>query len=425
MRIGIVPNLNPASGGVYQYSTTMLEALLEAPPDNDAMVILVESDGHPLVARARSQNWDILELPTVGAQPLMRRLAQRMIPQSVQGPLSTLVERINNYRIRDADRVKLRPALREWFRKQQLDLVIYPTSRTLSFEAGTPFMVSIHDLQHRVQPEFEEVSGGGRWEAREYLYRNIVRHATVILAESEVGKEDILNFYGPYGADAERILVLPYLPPANLYSEVGSEERHRIRRAYNLPEKYLLYPAQFWPHKNHKRIAEALHRAATTLGETPNLVLSGSHSGWLREKTYREFQRTVKQLKLAPNIQYLGYVPETDMPGLYAEAVALVMPTFFGPTNIPFLEAWARSCPVITSDIRGIREQVGEAAVLVDPRDSDDIARGIARLWNNPVEQERLAGQGTERLRRYGPADFQKLLHQALTKAKVSLRGHN
>ena len=77
---------------------------------------------------------------------------------------------------------------------------------------------------------------------------------------------------------------------------------------------------------------------------------------------------------LEGELRYLGYVPDEDMSGLYAGAVALVMPTFFGPTNIPVVEAWTFGCPVLTSDIRRIREQAGNAAVLVDPRSVEAIA---------------------------------------------------
>jgi glycosyltransferase involved in cell wall biosynthesis len=67
---------------------------------------------------------------------------------------------------------------------------------------------------------------------------------------------------------------------------------------------------------------------------------------------FREVMSLSCQLGLEKEIHYLGYVPNEDMSGIYAEAVALVMPTFFGATNIPILEAWAFGCPVLTSDIR-------------------------------------------------------------------------
>ncbi len=106
------------------------------------------------------------------------------------------------------------------------------------------------------------------------------------------------------------------------------------------------------------------------------------------------------------------------MAGLYAGATALIMPTFFGPTNIPVLEAWSFSCPVLTSDIRGIREQAGDAAVLVDPRSVDAIADGIRKLCEDEGLREQLGNRGRKRLARYTPGDFQNKLVQILTEAK-------
>jgi glycosyltransferase involved in cell wall biosynthesis len=98
------------------------------------------------------------------------------------------------------------------------------------------------------------------------------------------------------------------------------------------------------------------------------------------------------------------------MPMLYSQAVGLVMPTFFGPTNIPILEAWMCGCPTITSDIRGVREQAGDAAILVDPRSVDAIAAAMLQLWRDPETRADLARRGTERARYYAGTDYASLV---------------
>jgi glycosyltransferase involved in cell wall biosynthesis len=129
-----------------------------------------------------------------------------------------------------------------------------------------------------------------------------------------------------------------------------------------------------------------------------------------------------RQLGVDNEVHYLGYVPDEDMAGLYAESTALVMPTFFGPTNIPPLEAWAFSCPVLTSDIRGIREQAGEAAILVDPRSVEAIADGIYRLWMDESLRFNLAVRGRQRLSTYTPDDYRRRLREILEEAKARVR---
>jgi glycosyltransferase involved in cell wall biosynthesis len=125
---------------------------------------------------------------------------------------------------------------------------------------------------------------------------------------------------------------------------------------------------------------------------------------------------------VADQIHVLGFVNDDELAALYAGARALVMPTFFGPTNIPLLEAWALGCPVLTSDIPGVREQMGDAALLVDPRRVDLIADGIRRLWTDDALRTSLAHRGAQRLALYGPADFRTRLRAALHSALPALR---
>jgi glycosyltransferase involved in cell wall biosynthesis len=118
----------------------------------------------------------------------------------------------------------------------------------------------------------------------------------------------------------------------------------------------VFYPAQFWPHKNHIHIVQALGLLKQVHQLKIPVVFCGSYDGEIRESTFREVMRFSSQLGLEGELRYLGSAPDEDMSGLYAGAAALVMLIFFGPTNIPALEAWAFGCPVLTSDIRSIRE---------------------------------------------------------------------
>jgi glycosyltransferase involved in cell wall biosynthesis len=300
--------------------------------------------------------------------------------------------------------------------------MLYPMPTPLCFQTGIPSVMAIHDLQHRLQPEFPEVSADGEWRIREHLFRNAARAATLLLADSEVGREDILEFYGPLGLPADRVKVLPFQPAGYLAADLSDAERQRVRAAHRLPERYLFYPAQFWPHKNHARIVRALAAIRHERGVEIPLVLCGSHSGALRERTYREVMRLAQTLGVSRQVHDLGYVPDRDMSGLYAAAEALVMPTFFGPTNIPVLEAWRLGCPVLSSDIRGIREQVGDAGILADPRSVEAIAEGIHRLWTDEVLRRSLVQRGRARLGQFGPEEFRGRLLEIVAEAKARVR---
>lgn len=429
MRIGILPNLAPSSGGIYQYSLTILHVLDQWRGNGceDHFVLFTNEITHPAVATVTNgDGWTIkpLQRPSLPLQALnmLRRVVGEGPHREVWRWLRSHISRYPTQHKRallDPDVVRYRPEANRWFNNCGVDLMIYPAPTSLSFEAGVPYIMAIHDLQHRLQPEFPEVSANGEWERREYYFRNGTRYATLLLADSEVGKEDILNCYGPYGVTLDQVKILPFLPASYLATEVSQSERQRVRTFYRLPERYLFYPAQFWPHKNHTRIVQALGLLKQDRGLKIPVVFCGSSTGEIRERTFSEVMSMSSQLGLEKEIHYLGYVPDEDMSGIYAEAVALAMPTFFGPTNIPILEAWAFGCPVLTSDIRGIREQVQDAAILVDPRSVEAIADGIYRLWTDEKLACRLADLGRQRLASYTPDDYRRRLVAILQEAKT------
>jgi glycosyltransferase involved in cell wall biosynthesis len=276
----------------------------------------------------------------------------------------------------------------------------------------------VHDLMHRRHPEFPEF-GGDELAHREYLFRNGIAEALVVLVDSEAGKEDVLEFYGDLIA-SDRIAILPFLPAAP--RAVKLEDRARVRRAYRLPERYLFYPAQFWPHKNHRLLVEALAELERSDGIEADLVLVGSKLGEVRERNYADLLARAQALGVESRIHHLGYVPAEDMSALYAEAVALVMPTFFGPTNIPVVEAWALDCPVITSDIRGVREHAGDAALLADPDSVAAIAAAIRRVWLDEELRTELVRLGRERIASYTRDDFARRLDAVLDQAAGLVR---
>jgi glycosyltransferase involved in cell wall biosynthesis len=425
MRIGIVPVANPASGGIYQYSLTMLHALDAWRSDGceDEFVVFARGIPHPAIVSMTGHGWTLKPLTRPPSLP--QRALQGLARVVGEGPHREAWRRLRR-QVRqdktpwpDPDKVGSRPDMKRWLRRCGIDLMLYPSPTALSFETGLPYVMAIHDLQHRLQPEFPEVSADGEWEHREYCFRNGARYATLLLADSEVGKEDILNFYGPYGVTPDQVAVLPFIPASYLMLDGSESERQRVRAMYPLPERYLFYPAQFWPHKNHIRIVQALGLLKQARQLNIPIVFCGSYDGEIRESTFREVMTLRSQLGLEGEILYLGYVPDEDMSGLYAGAAALVMPTFFGPTNIPVLEAWAFGCPVLTSDIRGIREQAGNAAVLVDPRSVEAIADGIYQLWNDESLRDILADAGRQRLATYKPGDYRQRLVETLEEAKV------
>lgn len=427
MRIGIVPVLSGVGDGLHQHSLNILHALDSWKSDGcqDEFVLFAGSTGHPVVASLRERGWEVKPIRPPSPKQQSLDLLRWIVGE---GPRREALRRLrrklqqHKEQLLDPETVRSNPQMSRWLRQCKIDLMFYAAPTTMSFETGIPYVSFIMDLQHRLQPHFPEVSANGRWERREYLFRNTIRYATLLFVDSEAGKEDVLSFYGSYGATPDRIKVLPYLPTCYLLTEVSEAEKHKVREKYRLPERYLFYPAQFWPHKNHAVITQALEQLKRVHELEIPVVFCGSYIGEIREQYFQLVMNMGRCCGVAEQIHYLGYVPDEDMATLYAGAVALVMPTFFGPANIPYLEAWALGCPVLTSDIRGVREQVDDAGILVDPRSVEAIAEGIYRLWTDENLRRTLVERGRQRVASFTFDDYRRRLIGILEEAKARVR---
>jgi len=238
MRIGFTPIADAHGGGVYQYGQTMLDGLERLRADGvvDDVVVLANDPQGPAMLSLAEQGWEVAPLQPPPPPPTAGRRARQAMGRLVsEGPHREAWRRVRRRvqrrpriagELPDPAVVNTRPDVGDWLRQCGVDLMVYPTTTSISFEAGVPYIVPVHDLQHRLQPEFPEVSAEGQWQRREYLFRNATRYATLILVDSEVGKEDVLGFYGPYGVTADRVKILPFLPAFYF-------QRRSLRRSAN------------------------------------------------------------------------------------------------------------------------------------------------------------------------------------------------
>lgn len=203
-----------------------------------------------------------------------------------------------------------------------------------------------------------------------------------------------------YGIEASRVFVLPYIAPPGIYSYAGRDDSV-VRAKYSLPAKFIFYPAQFYLHKNHAGLIDAVARMRESYPDV-RVVLLGARE----RNAYDDVRQQVTDLGLGENIIFAGYASDDEMAAFYHTARALVMPTYFGPTNIPQLEAFALGCPVATSRIYGIPEQVGDAALLFDPSSVDEICDCLVRLWTDDALCADLRRRGLAHAERWGPPQF-------------------
>lgn len=410
MLIGVLPDLDPSHGGAYQYSLSMLDAL--------SRVACTEEHRFDVMVRP-GQQWDPESLSwavVTESGSRMERATAALRGRVGNGRLREALRRARRVlRIATANSAPLRrhSVIRKWTNTAGLDWILQTAPDPDALNADVPFVMPIFDLQHRIHPEFPEVGEPAEWRLREQLYCEGTRRALLVLADSETGKEDILEFYGK-GITADRIKVVPYVPAPYLPSEVPAERREQVRARHELPADYFFYPAQFWPHKNHLRVVQALGQAGL---RDAHVVFCGSHSGKLRAETFESVVHEARSIGAAGRVHYLGYVANEEMAALYASAIALVMPTFFGPTNIPVVEAWRLGCPVVTSDIRGVREHAADAALLADPSSVDAIGAAMRRIRDDDALRATLIANGRRHLELHGREQFDGAVRAVVTEA--------
>lgn len=253
-----------------------------------------------------------------------------------------------------------------------------------------PFIITIFDGCHRDAPEFPEVRTFGEFERREILFGLASTKAAVVIVNAPELIDDLCR---RYAMERDRAVCIPFSPSAYVgQSAPDAAADAAVLTKYGLEPGYLFYPAQFWPHKNHITLLAAL-ASLRERGITERLVLCGSDRGG-RDK----IDASIRSYGLSDQISIIGFVESTELGALYRGAAALVMPSYFGPTNLPPLEAWAVGTPVIYPE--AFKAQAGDAALLFDYDDPRSLADAIVTLRTDGT-RERLRAAGQRRLARF------------------------
>jgi len=270
------------------------------------------------------------------------------------------------------------------------------------------YITTVWDLCHRDDPEFPEVRWNREFEAREKSYRALLPRATAIFVDSGLGKKNVVH---RYGIDEGRVHVMPFQAAAATRESPSSDSRSSIdvRMKYNLDVPYVFYPAQFWAHKNHVYLLEGLRVLEQRYSLRIGAIFSGGDQGNLvYVKSY------VRKLNLEDRVRFVGFVDNQEIPEFYRQSLALVIPSYFGPTNLPPLEAFELSVPVLYSDKAGLRDQVGDAALLIDLNDPDSLADHLKNLIDDSQLRMRLVEAGKERLKYFDSMDRVGILKRVL-----------
>lgn len=247
-------------------------------------------------------------------------------------------------------------------------------------------VVTIHDVSFMRAPEVY------RWPGREYLRWSTafaVARASRIIVPSEWTKRELMHFFG---AREEQITVIPHGVRQEKYKPATEADIASIGKQYGLGMGYILALGRVEEKKNLRTLLKAAAILRKKGTPVPEIVFAGS-DGFGAEKV----RRAVKELGLSDRVQFLGFVPESDLPALIASAGALAVPGALEGFGLPVLQGFSAGVPVIASRAGALPEVAGDAALLVPPDDPEAWADALSTILTDTAVRDRLRAAATVR----------------------------
>lgn len=273
---------------------------------------------------------------------------------------------------------------------ESFDILHFPVSAPPYFQlSSTKIIVTVHDLTFILYPETMTKISRFYWS---FFMSRGVKTAKRIIADSKSTKDALIMHYN---ISLEKVQVIP-LALSNFCSSILVSDFQTIKEKYGLPEKYFLYIGTLEPRKNVKRLLQAFHKAKSKKGISHKLLVVGKR-GWL----FSEIFETVENLGLENEVIFTGFVPDEDLPGIYSGAEVFVFPSLYEGFGLPPLEAMSYGVPVLASNSSSLPEVVGDAGILVNPENPDDIADGILQLVANRSLRNQLKERGLRQAQKF------------------------
>ncbi len=251
-----------------------------------------------------------------------------------------------------------------------------------------PTVLTVHDLIFWRYPAHHKRLN--RW----YLNTTMplfCRRADAIIAVSKQSKRDVIE---AYGIPADKITVV-YEAADPRFRPQPPDAVAAVRARYGLPERYVLFVSTIEPRKNLSRLLAAFERVHAA-GLADALVIVGKR-GWLFDAFFADLERSpVRHAVLFP-----GFVPDADLPAVYAGAQVMAFPSEFEGFGLPVLEAMACGAPVVCSNTSSLPEVAGDAALLVDPLDVSALTDALARVLQDAALREQMRARGLAQAARF------------------------
>lgn len=279
--------------------------------------------------------------------------------------------------------------------REDADIIHFPYNWSFPFNKKVPSILTVHDV---IPFTFREAMV---WYRNVFLYKPGIRTAcrlnTLVATVSEFSKSDIVE---KVGLSADKIRVIPngLREPSPPDEDLDQE----IEQRYGLEYGFILNVGGIHERKNVNGLIRAFAKLVKEEKYPGKLVITGSVSGApYQEKMKRIIDETLVDTGMQAKVVFTGFIPDTELDSLLRRASMLVYPSFYEGFGIPILEAMRVRTPVITSNLTGMPEVAGDAAILINPHDADQIRVQMSRLLQDQNLREELANNGIKKAATY------------------------
>jgi glycosyltransferase involved in cell wall biosynthesis len=250
--------------------------------------------------------------------------------------------------------------------------------------SSVPIVVTIHDIIPLILPQYR---GGALVRAYTELVSAAARGATLVLTDSDASRRDIIE---QLRIPADHVRTIYLAVDQEFTDHLDPIGTAALRRNYDLPEEYVLYLGGCDARKNIETLLQVYTWAQDVLGESYPLVFAGSLPD-RHDEFFRDPRVIANQIEVADAVHFIGRVAEEDKVALYQQARAFVYPTLYEGFGLPALEALACGVPVVGSNASSVPEIVGDAGILVEPRDARAMAGALIAVCTEDALHDELS----------------------------------
>jgi len=294
------------------------------------------------------------------------------------------------YRLKYFREAKALPVVHSDGTIEKANIDVMHFTRQSAFLTNIPSIYEPYDLQHLHFPQFFTPLQSLD---REVQYRTFCQQAHFVAAMTNWVKQDLIK---QYALPPEKVIVVPRAPVLTAYPTPTPDDMLKTRQKFSLPDNFIFYPAQTWPHKNHLALLKALAILRDQFGLIVPLVSSGKQNDF-----FPQIEKGIQQLQLTQQVQFLNFVSPLELQCLYRLSRAMVFPSKFEGWGLPLVEAFLAETAVTCSNVTSLPQLAGDAALLFNPDQPLEIAATIHRLWVDSTLRQQLVERGKKNVARF------------------------